>query len=594
MNEAPWWNTGWRSATGALLLSTMTATAGACAAPTATAAATTTASIKLNQLGFLPGSAKLAVVPASPATVFSVTNAATGAVAWHGMLGTPAHWAPSGKMVSLADFSGLTAPGDYRIKVDGLAVSTRFTIGTDVYRALSKAALKAFYFNRASTALPARYAGAYARAAGHPDTQVLVHRSAASAARPEGTVIASPKGWYDAGDYNKYVVNAGIATYTLLAAYEHFPAYFQAQHVNLPESGNGIPDILNEALWNLEWMLSMQDPNDGGVYHKLTNKTFDAMVMPDQATSPRYVVQKTTAATLDFAAVMASASRVLRPYQDKLPGLPAKMLAAAKAAWAWARAHPDQVYRQPADIVTGEYGDANLEDEFMWAAAELYISTADDSYYRAMPPATVPATVPAWDDVGSLAWISLAHHRDALSPIADRALIAQRITTLADALLAASKRSAYAVAMQPADFVWGSNAVALNQAIMLLQAYRLGGQRAYLNAAQSAFDYVLGRNATGYAFVTGFGSRSPLHPHHRPSQADHVAAPVPGFLVGGPQPGQQDQKECAQPYPSHLAARSYLDDVCSYASNEIAINWNAPLVYVAAALASLPQSSVAP
>ncbi|MBA5636888.1 glycoside hydrolase family 9 protein [Duganella sp. LX20W] len=568
----------------------MTATAGACAAPTATAAA----SIKLNQLGFLPASAKLAVVPASPATVFSVTNTATGAVAWHGMLGTPARWAPSGEIVSLADFSGLTAPGDYQIKVDGLTGSTRFTIGTDVYRALSEAALKAFYFNRASTALPAQYAGAYARAAGHPDTQVLVHRSAASAARPEGTVIASPKGWYDAGDYNKYMVNSGIATYTLLAAYEHFPAYFQAQHVNLPESGNGIPDILNEALWNLEWMLSMQDPDDGGVYHKLTNKTFDPMVMPEQATSPRYVVQKTTAATLDFAAVMASASRVLRPYQDKLPGLPAKMLAAAKAAWAWAQAHPDQVYRQPADIVTGEYGDAKLDDEFMWAAAELYISTADDSYYRAMPPAAGPATVPAWDDVGSLAWISLAHHRDALSPIADRALITNRIMTLADALLAASKHSAYAVAMQPADFVWGSNAVALNQAIMLLQAYRLGGQRAYLNAAQSAFDYVLGRNATGYAFVTGFGSRSPLHPHHRPSQADHVAAPVPGFLVGGPQPGQQDQRECAQAYPSHLAAQSYLDQVCSYASNEIAINWNAPLVYVAAALASLPPAPVAP
>ncbi|WP_229218717.1 glycoside hydrolase family 9 protein [Rugamonas brunnea] len=590
MNDAPWRKTGWRPAAGALLLSAMTATAGACAAPTATAAA----SIKLNQLGFLPASAKLAVVPASPATVFSVTNTATGAVAWHGMLGTPARWAPSGEIVSLADFSGLTAPGDYQIKVDGLTGSTRFTIGTDVYRALSEAALKAFYFNRASTALPAQYAGAYARAAGHPDTQVLVHRSAASAARPEGTVIASPKGWYDAGDYNKYMVNSGIATYTLLAAYEHFPAYFQAQHVNLPESGNGIPDILNEALWNLEWMLSMQDPDDGGVYHKLTNKTFDPMVMPEQATSPRYVVQKTTAATLDFAAVMASASRVLRPYQDKLPGLPAKMLAAAKAAWAWAQAHPDQVYRQPADIVTGEYGDAKLDDEFMWAAAELYISTADDSYYRAMPPAAGPATVPAWDDVGSLAWISLAHHRDALSPIADRALITNRIMTLADALLAASKHSAYAVAMQPADFVWGSNAVALNQAIMLLQAYRLGGQRAYLNAAQSAFDYVLGRNATGYAFVTGFGSRSPLHPHHRPSQADHVAAPVPGFLVGGPQPGQQDQRECAQAYPSHLAAQSYLDQVCSYASNEIAINWNAPLVYVAAALASLPPAPVAP
>jgi len=138
------------------------------------------------------------------------------------------------------------------------------------------------------------------------------------------------------------------------------------------------------------------------------------------------------------------------------------------------------------------------------------------------------------------------------------------------------------------DFVWGSNSAILNQAMMLAAAYRIEPRPDYLNAAQSALDYVLGRNGPGMSFVTGFGAASPQHPHHRPSEADGVAAPVPGWLVGGPNPGQQDKAGCpAGAYPSALPALSWLDDVCSYASNEVAINWNAPLVYVAAALQSL-------
>jgi endoglucanase len=464
--------------------------------------------------------------------------------------------------------------------------SAPFEIGSDVYRALTTGALRAYYYNRSGTPLLPAHAGKYARAAGHPDTEVLVHASAASAGRPEGTVISAPKGWYDAGDYNKYIVNSGISTYTLLAAWEHYPAYFKTLNGNLPESGNGLPDILNEALWNLDWMLDMQDPQDGGVYHKLTSKQFDGMaVMPDQSHMPRYVVQKTTAATLDFAAVMAVASRVMAPFEQQRPGLSARMRAAAEAAWSWAQAHPGVVYQQPADIATGDYGDKKLADEFAWAAAELYITTGQDSYYQAMHADRLPGSVPSWGNVGSLAWISLAHHMPRLTPAADKTLIASRITGVADGLRRAWAASPYRVSMQKNDLVWGSNAVLLNQAMMLLQAYRIDHQPANLQAAQSALDYVLGRNATGYSFVTGFGGRPPMHPHHRPSEADGIADPVPGWLVGGPNPGQEDRKNCPA-YPSRLPALSYLDNVCSYASNEIAINWNAPLVYVSAALAA--------
>ncbi|MBV7536343.1 glycoside hydrolase family 9 protein [Duganella sp. sic0402] len=540
--------------------------------------------IKLNQLGFLPGAAKVAVVPDGAVREFKVVEADSGKVVLTGLLGPAARSADSGDTVRQASFAALTKPGTYLLRVDGLPDSLPFKVSASAYQALNAASIKAFYFNRASIALDAKHAGVYARPAGHPDTQVLIHASAASPQRPAGSRISSPKGWYDAGDYNKYVVNSGISTYTLLAAYEDFPAYFQQQRLNIPESGNGRPDLLNEAWWNLEWMLTMQDPADGGVYHKLTNQRFDGMVMPDQAKEPRYVVQKSTAAALDFAAVMATASRVYAPFDQKLS---ARMLAAAQSAWRWAQAHSRDYYKQPQDIVTGDYGDNDVSDEFAWAAAELYITTGQDEFYKAMRAPEQPATVPSWSDVRGLAWLSLARHRQKLTPAADQPLIASRIDKLAQQLADGWRQSPYGISMQTSDFVWGSNAVALNQAMVLLHGYRLNGKRVYLDAAQSSLDYVLGRNALDMSFVTGYGARATLHPHHRPSEADGIAAPVPGFLAGGPQPGQQDKTHCPQPYPSALPAKSYLDHVCSYASNEVTINWNAPLVYVSAGLQAL-------
>ncbi|MDH0867221.1 glycoside hydrolase family 9 protein [Mitsuaria sp. GD03876] len=553
------------------------------------------ARIELNQLGYLPASAKRATVPAVAAPRFQLVDAETGRAAWTGALGPAASWAPAKRRVRIADFSALTRPGTYRLRVAGLPDSDPFTIGASRYDALAAGAIRAFYFNRAGIALTPELAGPYARPAGHPDTRVLIHASAAGPKRQAGDVIGSPKGWYDAGDYNKYVVNSGISVYTLLAAYEQMPERLRALKVGLPESGDGLPDVLNEALWNLDWMLTMQDPDDGGVYHKLTNPSFDGVVMPDAATASgdRVVVQKSTAATLDFAAVMAVGSRVFKDFEQQRPGLSARMLAAARSAWTWAQAHPDAIYRQPPDIHTGDYGDATLDDEFAWAAAELYIATGDDAFHAAMQPARTAMTVPSWGDVRGLAWMSLATHRERLTPAADRALIERRLRGLADALVAKGKASAWGVALDAKDFGWGSNSTALNEAMVLLQADRLdtarpgarpSAPRPYRQAAQALFDYVLGRNPLGMSMVTGFGARSPMHPHHRPSEADGVDAPVPGFLVGGANAGQQDLKGCPVPYPSGVPALSYLDHFCSYASNEVAINWNAPLVYVSVAL----------
>lgn len=578
-----------KSFTRVALLSTLTLALQACqhapVAPATDAAVDTTA-IQLNQVGYLPGGAKWAALRDAKAESFSVVDADSGREVFSGPLGAARPWTPAQQTLRLADFSALRKPGRYRLQVAGMPASAPFVIAPDAYVALNAAALKFFYFNRASIALDPGHAGIWARAGGHEDERVLVHASAASPGRPEGSVISAPKGWYDAGDYNKYVVNSGISTYTLLAAWEHFPAFFAAQRLAIPESGNGLPDLLDETLWNLDWMLAMQDPGDGGVYHKLTDKGFDAFVMPNEARHDRYVVMKTTAATLDFAAVMAQASRVFAAFDAQRPGLSARMLAASRRAWAWAQAHPDVIYRQPADIHTGGYDDERLSDEFAWAAAELFITTREGDFWRAFRKITPPADVPGWPDVGSLAWISLAQHRDRLASAEDRALVETQVRGLAERLASRWQASPYRVAMQTEDFIWGSNAVSLNQALMLVQGYRLSGERPMLDAAQAALDLVLGRHPTGYAMVTGFGTRSPLHPHHRPSGARPLLPPVPGMIVGGANPGPGD--DCPPgTYPSRVPATAYADALCSFTTNEIAINWNAPLVYVSAALQSL-------
>lgn len=548
-----------------------------------------------NQLGFLPAGPKLLALHlanSSPdsSRAFSLKNQ-QGEPILQGYSSTPRWWDLAGEKVSLLDLGALTTAGVYQLQLADCAPVT-VRVQPDAYSALHDAAIKAYYFNRASVALSPQFAGPWARAAGHADDQVLIHAAAASTTRPAGGVLASAKGWYDAGDYNKYVVNSGVTTYTLLLAYSDFPVFYQHRRWQIPESANALPDLLDEVLWNLDWLRTMQDPADGGVYHKLTNLNFDGQIMPEAAGAPRFVVQKTTAAALNYAAVLAKASRVFAAFPAEKTRA-ADYAQSAKAAWRWALAHPDVVYQQPADVKTGAYGDSQLADEFAFAAAALYLQSGDTAYLQAFDAFLAKAGAlkeAGWANPLALGVAELAFTDPAqgVLPAALRQQLRQQMRDLADLYLQQQQASPAALALQRADFVWGSNAVALNKAMVLLQAARGTAdkhdisRRLYREAALGLLDYVLGRNPTGYSYVTGFGHKSPQHIHHRPSEADGISAPVPGWLAGGANPGQQDK--C--PYPSALPATSYSDAECSYASNEVAINWNAPLVYVLAAVLS--------
>jgi endoglucanase len=549
--------------------------------------------IRLNQIGFYPDWPKIAIVSNGTGGDFYIEDIQKN-VLFKGTLKKSVNPSFAGNPTWIADFSNFHKPGKYVIHVDGTGYSYSFNIKDAVHNEVAAGAIKAYYFMRASMPLKEKYAGKWARGEGHPDTIVFIHASAASETRPAGTHISSPGGWYDAGDYNKYIVNSGISTSTLLSLYEDFPEYMKTVNLNIPESGNHVPDVLNEVLWNLRWMLTMQDPADGGVYHKLTNAAFDKFEMPDQAKEPRYVVQKGTAATLDFAAVMAQAGRIFGKFQRELPGLSDSCLTAAKKAWLWAAKNPAVIYNQDEmnktfspKITTGAYGDKNVSDEFVWAASELFVTTHDEKYLTGidlLPDEKMP--VPSWGQVRLLGYYTLIKNESTVvNPPKELPEIKKRLLALANEMINGSDETAYHTVMGKlaSNFGWGSNSNAANQGIVLIQAYKLSHNKKYLNYALDNLDYILGRNATGYSYVTGFGSKTPMHPHHRPSVADGIVDPIPGLLVGGPNPGMQDHIKV----PSTSPDEAYIDDDRAYAVNEIAINWNAPFAYLVNAMEAL-------
>ncbi len=342
--------------------------------------------IQLNQIGYYPDAPKIAVIADYKDSDFQIMSVSSDEIVFKSRLSDQHKSDFSPEITRIADFSTVSKPGMYKLILPGQGDSYTFEIKPKVFTSLTKGLIKGFYYQRMSTPLLPRFAGKWSRAEGHPDTKVIIHPAAASAKRPAGTIISCPRGWYDAGDYNKYIVNSGITMGTLLSLYEDFPVYFDTLKINIPETGDGAPDLLNEILWNLRWMFTMQDPYDGGVYNKVTNANFDAFIMPSLAVTPRYVVPKGTAATLDFAAVMAQSSRIFSRFKKVFPGLADSCMKSAEKAWAWAVKNPNVAYDQnlmnkkfKPVINTGGYGDSDFRDEFIWAASELYITTGKDS-----------------------------------------------------------------------------------------------------------------------------------------------------------------------------------------------------------------------
>jgi endoglucanase len=574
--------------------------------------------IRLNQLGFLPDTTKRAVV-ATESTVplrWRVLDA-NGRTAAEGRTTVIGADAASGDRVHLVSFDGVTAPGTYRIEVAG-QTSRTFAVRTGLYAPLASAALNFFYQNRAGIPIEARYAGGaqWARPAGHPKEVAPCFKGADE----RGTVwpgcsytLDVTGGWYDAGDHGKYVVNGGISLWTLQNLHERQAANgrfaFADGRAQLPESGNGIDDLLDEARWEMRFLLAMQLPDGsraqvpvgalrpdapltfstidaGGMAHqKVADRNWTTLpTPPHEDREDRLLYPPTTGATLNLAATAAQCARIWRSVDPRFAGT---CLTAAKRAYRAALRNP-QVYATSSFTGSGGYGDNDLSDELYWATAELWATTGEAPYgyaLRGMPAHRAAVREPNWGNVAALGTITLASAPGV--PRAEAAGAQAALVAAADGFLAEDARSGYRIPYATLAYPWGSNSSILNRAMILGLAHRFTGDARYRSGVVDAMDYVLGRNPLDQSYVSGFGARSLMNPHHRfwAHQLDaSLPGPPPGVVSGGPNSTAMSDP-IALPMKGKCAPqRCWKDEITAYALNEVAINWNAPLLWVAAYL----------
>ncbi|MBN1699621.1 MAG: glycoside hydrolase family 9 protein [Spirochaetales bacterium] len=491
-------------------------------------------------------------------------------------------------IVERIDFSHWNKSGSYYIRVNNLGRSHSFMISDTVFNDVFYAAARSFYYQRSGMALSSECAGIWSRPAAHTRDAYLYDGC-------DGTRITadvfrqSTGGWYDAGDFGKKIVPAAAALYSFFRLFELYRDRIEGVSLDIPESGNTIPDLLDEAKYELSWFLSMQRP-DGAVHHLIASPNFH-FDMPDTDFQTRYIVTVSTTATADFCAVMAMASRAFLSCDPSFAG---ECLAAAENAWNFLENHqtilPPDGYRDPPCInETGGYGDTDDTDERLWAAAEMFRAAGTEKYgtyftrhyMRWSPAIRYPFN---WRDVHNNGMFSYVLETRNSGPDPVRDTIITDILHYADTISDKAFHAGYGIALKEGDFYWGSNAIVLAYALELILADELAGGRPYLPSVLDHLNYILGTNALGKCFVTGCGKSSVTDPLQAASPYDGLAEPVPGFVVGGPNRYGGDYDLVLNRYIAENApppAKSYIDDHRSFSCNEVALCYTAPLVFLA-------------
>ncbi|WP_438009559.1 glycoside hydrolase family 9 protein [Sorangium sp. So ce321] len=558
--------------------------------------------IAVNQVGYLPGAVKIA----------TVSNAATAPLAWELLDGSGKSVSrgqtkvfgkdgASGDNVHLIDFTAFNAAGEgYVLKV-GDEKSFPFDIGAGIYSKLKYDALAYFYHNRSGIEIKMPYAGKpeLARPAGHPQdksTRCLQGSGCDYA-------LDASRGWYDAGDHGKYVVNGGISVWTLLDWYERTKhlgassADFADGKLNIPEGKNGVPDILDEARWELEFLLGMQVPEGkplaGMVHHKMHDDAWTGLgTAPHEDKMTRSLHKPSTAATLNVAAAAAQCARVWKTVDAAFS---ARCLKSAERAWAAAKQNPALVAPPGGDKGGGPYDDTDVKDDFYWAAAELFVTTGKPEYKQYLQASPLNARFPAevdgvassmsWKVTDALGQISLAIVPGNVDAAWQQQLRA-RIVKAADQYLAIAEKEGYRTLVQrtPAGkYEWGSNSFVLNNMVVVALAHDFTKQQKYLDGVVLGMDYLLGRNPLGQSYVTGYGDRPLQNPHHRfwahQANSKYPSAP-PGAVSGGPNSSLQDPHVQSAGLKGCVAQRCFVDHIEAWSVNEITINWNAPFAWV--------------
>jgi endoglucanase len=566
--------------------------------------------VAVNQQGYLPKVAKVAVLDsvATEPQKWELLDA-KGSVVAEGQTKVFGPDKNSGNSVHHIDFSDYATEGTGYVLRVGDDKSHPFDIGKDIYQKLKYDALAYFYHNRSGIEIKMPYAGdpKWTRPAGHlPDK--------APCGKDLGCnyTLDVTGGWYDAGDHGKYVVNGGISAWTLLNQWERLKYLgksvkdFGDGKMQIPENGNGVDDLLDEARWEVQFLMEMQAPDGtefaGMVHHKMHDEGWTAIgLRPDQDTLKRSLRPVSTAATLNTAAVAAQAARIWRT-SDK--AFSEKCLATAEKAYAAAQKHPE-MYADPKDNNNGggPYDDPYVLDEFYWAASELFITTGDEKYLSQLQnnphdkqfvKHDATGSILTYRETDSLGAISLAIVPSKL-PAAARKAARKRLTDVADLYLNNLSKEGYRTPFNPGEkdgkpsYPWGSNSFVATNAMVLALAYDFTKKPVYRDAAAAAMDYILGTNPLGQSYVTGYGENPLRNPHHRfwakQARADFPEAP-PGVMSGGPNSELQDPYVQAAGLKSKGCApeKCFLDNIEAFSVNEVTINWNSPLAWVASFL----------
>ncbi len=516
-------------------------------------------SIQVNQVGYAHQAKKFAYLgnwlgtlgplPLDPVP-FEVIAADSGRTVFTGEASLRAGADPwSGHDVYEVDFSALTTPGRYRLRVPGLGISHAFAIAPEVYEPVYRAVMRLFYSSRNGTPILAPWADAgYERPAGGVPARLdgVFHAAVGTSPLGRGETAGGhhpvSRGWFDAGDYGQYVVNAGPVWYQIGAALDIAPGNFRDGDLGIPESGNGVPDVLDELEWGMDWLLTMQDPEDGGVYYRINSATWDN-VPPYRIDQPRLIFEKTSHATAVFAAAAAIHARLLRDYR---PERAAKVLKAAEAAWDFLQSHPQwpaegERYQNPKGIRAGDYADTSALDNVLWASAELYRTTGRQVYgeayrRRAQDLKVDPTGNVSFKDQGLAAlWAYLMtddpNGNPDLVKQAKGAFLAAADWRIREAE-AHPFRAPTHHAIQWAG--WGSFGRSTSSTLPLLQAYHLTGKDSYREWAWLTPQPQLGANPQGLSYITGLGALSPRFPLSLLSKTDEVAEPLRGIPVHGP------------------------------------------------------------
>ena len=528
--------------------------------------------IFVDQAGYCRDSVKKAVIPFE-CDSFAITDI-NGITRYSGKPVSAGYDEASGDNVWLADFSAFTETGSYCVKAGGKA-SAMFEIGDDAYGDVFAKTSKAFYYLRCGCGLDERYAGVWHHG--------RCHTGPAKLWDDRSVTLDVTGGWHDAGDYGRYVTAGACAAAHLLYAYKLFPEAFEKQKLGIPE--NGMPDILSEVRYELEWLLKMQD-SEGGAYHKATTAMHAPFVMPEDDTEDMFVFPVSSMATADLAAVCALASGIYNVY-DK--AFAEKLLRTAEKSIGWLDRHQEFIgFANPEGCNTGGYGERDDHSNRFWAYSEMYALTGDLKYHDSLVSALkddFPLTALGYGEVGglgSLAYVLCKQGKDVHLEYRLKNMFRRH----ADEMKKRSDECGYGIAMEPDEDCWGSNMGLMTKAMIFAVTDVLFGDHTCREYALRHLHCLLGANALGICYVTGVGEFRCNYPHLRPAFADGIEECIPGMVAGGPNRYLSDPFAKSMIPEGTPPMKCYADDTACYSLNEITIYWNSPVVFTLAYICS--------